>query len=216
MRTKKVGFTEPSKQGKKCIHKECFSNGRTHPGKSACVGFEGCLRCILCVLWLPAILVNLSIYSDHSPSSCATGCLHFSEKIMNLRPNLLKKYIHSLALSYYQFLCHEPTTDTCTVMQEPGQMTESRHGWQLFWIAVRGMHLSWLLNFSTGFISWEMGEFGLQSMDQFAFGFFDSSWPFLFAILKRDVFLNIYRCLLPFCFWAYLFSNIYWLLCWKW
>ncbi len=92
MRTKKVGFTEPSKQGKKCVHKGCFSNRRTHPSKSAYVGFEGCLRCILCVLRLPAILVNLSIYSDHSPSSCTTGCLHFSEKNYEFEAKFTQKW----------------------------------------------------------------------------------------------------------------------------
>lgn len=102
-----------------------------------------------------------------------------------------------LYLSYYRSLCH---ADTCTVMQKPGQITESRYGWQLFWIDLK-MHLSWGLKFSTGFIYWEMWEFGLHSMHQFAFDHFDSSWPLLLAILKtKDVFLNVYSCFLPFCF----------------
>lgn len=63
------------------------------------------------------------------------------------------------------------------------------------------MHLSWGLKFSTDFIYWEMWEFGLQSMHQFAFDHFYSSWPLLCAILKtKYVFLNVYSCFLPFCF----------------
>ncbi len=148
--------------------------------------FEGCMRCILCILRLPTILVSLSIYSDHSPSSCTTGCLHFSQKNNEFEAKFTQK-LYTLSGSYYQSLCHESTTDTCTLMQESGQMTESRRGWQMFWIVVRMKHLSWLLNFSTGFISWEMGEFGLKSMDQFMFGPFDSLWPFLLAALKKEM-----------------------------
>lgn len=49
---------------------------------------------------------------------------------------LISLWKQSLYLTYYRSLCH---ADTCTVMQKPGQITESRYGRQLFWIAVRGI-----------------------------------------------------------------------------